>query len=195
MYTDTLLVLWCKSIFSYKAGWQYNRTCMRMLNTICAVSFMFDYEEEVQRILSQELQEILMQFISLQKKAQSQSYSVFSNPVETVKNHLASTYIIYPSIIMSSSSLSSVLSNAVEKEYYWTAYFGFLAEFSFETEQRLETGHLLSKDSKIHVTDIKPFEKDYPLKPISSYLIYRIVDHLLEIPILHPVTPLLWQVM
>ncbi|TPX40732.1 hypothetical protein SeLEV6574_g06442, partial [Synchytrium endobioticum] len=173
----TILVrFWMRAIFADR-DWIYNRSSLRLLDVMCKASFAFGHHQHVQAMLSDEYSRLSNTYSTVASAASKMSPWY---PVQSAKAVAEAVYLGYPSLVVGSSSILS--RTRAEKRHFWFAVMGLLVETRRETAIR-----------KRIVSAIRQGRNHSEDKPISALSIYKWVRQVLETPIEHPVTPIIWQ--
>ncbi|TPX33744.1 hypothetical protein SmJEL517_g03478 [Synchytrium microbalum] len=186
--TDRLSLtrFWMRAIFADR-DWVYNRSSLRLLDILCESAFAFSHDQYVRGVFAEEYGRLCSSYSTM---AGATSRVSAWHPVESAKalaEAAEAAYHGYPSLVVGSGSGSMVDGilgrTSSERKHIWFAVMGLLVETrcEFAVRRKIGVALLQCRDTGNE-------------KPLSALSIYKWARQVLETPIEHPATPIMWQV-
>ncbi|RCI00916.1 Ectopic P granules protein 5, partial [Rhizopus stolonifer] len=195
-YVDLAMHSWLKTVFR-KPDWMWQNAYVSMVDMLCKLAFVLNRHPLIHHMLLEEHKR--METLKLQNNT-----SGSPRLTRFIKNMMLVTDSPFVSLLIGEWSMLNLKANTfnkapgVEPCMHWFAFQVLIVETMTESVFRDEITQVLisSSEDKKTVPDILTLYKQTlsnAKKPIEYFSIYRWLQHILVVPMDHPLLPLYFQ--
>ncbi|KAJ3040238.1 Ectopic P granules protein 5 [Rhizophlyctis rosea] len=188
---DVVLRFWLKALFANEF-WNFNPVAISFLDSICQICFAHGQMAVISNALQAEYGRMLDCF---QTEGKAPLRLQITHPIATsysVASAVKPMFQGYPTLVVGSRSwleASAWKGPTAENERSWYAFSALTAETEAEEDVRRMIGEAMSRNPQATISVAAVGTG----KPVAMFAIYRWAQHLLELPLDHPLLPLFWR--